>query len=82
MEVALPLAPHLFLMNRNTSLDVSEALREKAKVRPRLFRKLLSRPVFVFMYRFLDLFLLTLLLCHPTLHASHRLLSYSLALIG
>jgi hypothetical protein len=31
MEVAAPLSPHIFLMNRSNTLDVSEALREKAK---------------------------------------------------
>lgn len=39
MEVALPLAPHHLMMNRNATLDVSEALREKAKVRTRLINK-------------------------------------------
>ena len=38
MEVARPLAPHLLKMNRTGQLDVSEALREKAKVRPRQIR--------------------------------------------
>lgn len=38
MEVARPLAPHNLSMNRNVELDVSEALREKAKVRRRLIR--------------------------------------------
>lgn len=44
MEVELPLAPHLLVMNKSATLDVAEALREKALVRPRHIENTLGRP--------------------------------------